>query len=110
MLPVLIVSVFIGPAPVALAMADVCHAFHLSCAWAIRKSRQGCPRRLVPLRLRRGALRRAVLERGASSCLDALPQLGGGCVASVSGQQIPDLHDVLLALMLIKPALLSYRW
>jgi hypothetical protein len=25
----------------------------------------------------------------------------------VSGQQIPDLHDVLLALMLIKPALLS---
>ena len=77
---------------------------------AIRKSRQGCPRRLVPLRLRGGALRRAVLERGASSCLDALPQLGGGCVASVSGQQIPDLHDVLLALMLIKPALLSYRW
>jgi len=61
----------------------------------------------VPLRLRGGALRRAVLERGASSCLDALPHLGGGCVASVSGQQIPDLHDVLLALMLIKPALLS---
>jgi len=38
MLPVLIVSVFIGPAPVALAMADVCHAFHLSCAWPYAKA------------------------------------------------------------------------
>jgi hypothetical protein len=35
------------------------------------------------------ALRRAVLERGASSCLDAQPQLGGWCVASVSGQRSP---------------------
>jgi hypothetical protein len=39
--------------------------------------------------LRRGALRRAVLERGASSYLDALPQLGGGCVASMSSQRSP---------------------
>jgi hypothetical protein len=39
--------------------------------------------------LYRGALRRAVLERGASSCLGALPQLGGGCVSSVSGQRSP---------------------
>ena len=40
--------------------------------------------------LYRGALRRAVLERGASSYLDALPLLGGGCVSSVSGPTIPD--------------------
>jgi hypothetical protein len=40
--------------------------------------------------LRGGALRRSVIERGASSCLDALPQLGGRCVASVSGPTIPD--------------------
>ena len=38
---------------------------------------------------RGGALRQSVIERGASSCLDALPGLGGGCVASVSGQQSP---------------------
>jgi len=67
MLPVLIVSVFIGPAPVALAMADVCHAFHLSCAWAIRKSRQGCPRRLVPLR--------NVGVRCVERCSNAVPLL-----------------------------------
>jgi hypothetical protein len=36
-----------------------------------------------------GALRRSVIERGASCCLDALPQLGAGCVASVSGQRSP---------------------
>jgi hypothetical protein len=35
---------------------------------ATRKNRQGFPRRLVPLRLLGGALRRAVIERGASSC------------------------------------------
>jgi hypothetical protein len=39
--------------------------------------------------LRGGALRQSVIERGASSCLDALPQLGGGCVASVPGQRSP---------------------
>jgi hypothetical protein len=39
--------------------------------------------------LYRGALRRAVLERGASSCLDAQPQLGDGCISSVSGQRSP---------------------
>jgi hypothetical protein len=78
------------------------------CAYlATRKNRQGFPRRLVPLRLRGSTLRRAVLERGASSCLDALPQLGGWCVASVSGQRSPIAGYVLLALMLIKLALLS---
>lgn len=44
-----------------------------------------------PLRLRGGALRRAVLERGASSYLDALPQLDGVCCQCV-GPTIPDLH------------------
>ena len=40
--------------------------------------------------LRRGALRRAVLENGTSSCLDALPQLGGLLRCQCVGPTIPD--------------------
>jgi hypothetical protein len=57
----------------------------------LRKSRQGLPRRLVPLRSLGGALRREELERGASSYLDALSQLGDG---ALPGPMIPDTHDV----------------
>jgi len=44
--------------------------------------------------LRGGALRRAVLERGASSCLDALPQLGGLLRCQCIGPTIPDPYQV----------------
>jgi hypothetical protein len=40
--------------------------------------------------LYRGALRRAVLERGASSYLDALPQLGGWVRCQCVGPTIPE--------------------
>jgi hypothetical protein len=61
-----------------------------SCAsLATRKSRQGFPRRLARCVLRGGVLRRAVLERGASSYLDAPP--AGWSVANVSGQRSPML-------------------
>jgi hypothetical protein len=59
------------------------------------------------LRLREVRCVERALERGASSCLDALPQLGGWCVASVSGQRSPIAWILLPATMLIKPALLS---
>jgi hypothetical protein len=55
------------------------------------KTAKVSPDGLCPLRLSGGALRRAVLERGAFSCLDAQPQLDAWCVASVSGQRFPML-------------------
>ena len=64
----------------------------------------------VALRLRGGVLLRAVLERGL--CLPrhgthGLNEASG--VANVVGPTIPDSCDMLPALLLIKPALLSYR-
>jgi len=81
----------------------------LSCAWAIRKSRQGFPRRLVPLRF----TERCAASSGARTrCLFLF-----GRTASIRRRvlcqyvepTIPDVLHVLLALTLIKPALLSYR-
>jgi hypothetical protein len=57
-----------------------------------RKSRQGFPRRLVPLRcvLRGGLLRRAALERSCTCLpLDTRPSKRRWCVASLSGQRSP---------------------
>jgi len=75
--------------------AAVWRLFHLSqsasAAWRLTQKPPRFPStaRAVAF-LRGGALRRAVLERGASSCLDALPQLGGLLRCQCVGSTIPD--------------------
>ena len=102
----------LGPSSLGLVViilkeaALVWRLFHLT--WLLP---QGCPRRLaVELRLLGGLLRRAVSNVVVPAVPWAhAPQMRRGCVASVSSQRFPIPNDMLLALLLIKPALLSYR-
>jgi hypothetical protein len=60
---------------------------------ATRKSRQGLPRRLVPLRLRRGTVSSGAQTQPVLALIwtHATFNEAGGCVASVSGQRSPIL-------------------
>ena len=61
---------------------------------SIRKNRQGFPRRLVPLRLRAGVLRRAVLERGPCLLFGRAASMRRPVRCQCVGPTIPDSVDV----------------
>jgi hypothetical protein len=61
-----------------------------------RKSRQGLPRRLVPLHLRRGTVSSGARTQPLLALIwtHATFNVAGGCVASVSGQRSPIPYDM----------------